>query len=625
MSPNYMRQDTLERLIVQLSARDRAILLDLARVRVLTGDQLTRLHFSDLSVVTRDRMRRRVLARLVDHCLAATLDRTIGGSRAGSSGLIYTLGVAGQRALPLLGAQTAVHGPTRARSPWTPSTLFLGHTVAISDLYVALREWERAHVLTLARFAAEPASWHPNSLGGYLKPDAYAVLQTSDVEDCWWCEVDQATESLPTLKRKLLSYVDFARAGQVGPERIMPRVLLTVPHDHRLAGVRTIIESLPDPGTTADHPDPPRPGRRGHDHHPSGLNCDLATLAKRSLWQYTYICRQKYSHSRCRWHGDTCRTLREVAMSMATQVASEAAPLGVKRSVRLLRVSTKAQTDRLRTLSAVQDGNSIDTQRKATVERARHGHGQRRRVRGAGLLGPVDREAPVLPGSHEADRRAARRRLRRHLHAQPRLPQLHRSGHRQAQLDELGVKIVSAKEEFGDGRHGEAMEAITDVFNWLQVKISGQDIKTKMANKARNGGTIGKAKVGYRNVTKNIDGHKVKTIERDPERDHYIALAFQLMADGNGKETVESVQEQITEPGYACAGNAKQPPGPISHERLRVVLRDPYYKGVIVYEGIEYPGRHEALVSEELFDKVQRILDSHTAAPAPANGRTTTT
>ena len=184
------------------------------------------------------------------------------------------------------------------------------------------------------------------------------------------------------------------------------------------------------------------------------------------------------------------------------------------------------------------------------------------------------------------------------------------------QLDELGVKIVSAKEEFDEGGMGEAMEAITDVFNWLQVRLSGQDIKTKMANKARNGGTIGKAKVGYCNVTRTIDGHKVNTIERDPERDHYIALAFQLMADGNGKETVESVQEKITRAGLRMRGNAKQSPGPISHERLRVVLRDPYYKGAIVFEGLEYPGRHEALVSEELFDKVQRILDSHTGAGA---------
>jgi DNA invertase Pin-like site-specific DNA recombinase len=67
------------------------------------------------------------------------------------------------------------------------------------------------------------------------------------------------------------------------------------------------------------------------------------------------------------------------------------------------------------------------------------------------------------------------------------------------QLEALGVKVISAKENFGDGYMGEAMEAVTDVFNWLQVKISGEDIRTKMANKARNGGTIGHAKVGYLN------------------------------------------------------------------------------------------------------------------------------
>jgi site-specific DNA recombinase len=182
------------------------------------------------------------------------------------------------------------------------------------------------------------------------------------------------------------------------------------------------------------------------------------------------------------------------------------------------------------------------------------------------------------------------------------------------QLEQRGVKTVSAKEDFGDGYMAEAMEAVTDVFNWLQVKISGQDIKTKMANKARNGGTIGKAKVGYRNVAKNIDGHKVNTIEVDPERGHYIAMAFELMDLGNGKETVETVHEQITRAGLRMAGNANRPPGPISHEQLRLVLRNPYYNGVVVYEEIEYPGRHEAIVEEDRLDRLQRILDGHSGS-----------
>jgi hypothetical protein len=64
----------------QLSARDRAILADLERVRVLTGAQLQRLHFDPLSHNSRARDRRRILRRLTDLDLVATLDRRIGGT-----------------------------------------------------------------------------------------------------------------------------------------------------------------------------------------------------------------------------------------------------------------------------------------------------------------------------------------------------------------------------------------------------------------------------------------------------------------------------------------------------------------------------------------------------------------
>ncbi len=56
-------------------------------------------------------------------------------------------------------------------------------------------------------------------------------------------------------------------------------------------------------------------------------------------------------------------------------------------------------------------------------------------------------------------------------------------------LEKLGVRIISAKENFGDGDMGEAMEAITDIFNWLEVRRNRKDISAKMLNKAQNGGT----------------------------------------------------------------------------------------------------------------------------------------
>ena len=54
---------------------------------------------------------------------------------------------------------------------------------------------------------------------------------------------------------------------------------------------------------------------------------------------------------------------------------------------------------------------------------------------------------------------------------------------------------------------------------------------------------------------------------------------------------------------------ANRPAGPISAKYLARVLRDRYYLGFVSYNGEEYQGRHEPLVSAELFAKVQAVLD----------------
>lgn len=40
-------------------------------------------------------------------------------------------------------------------------------------------------------------------------------------------------------------------------------------------------------------------------------------------------------------------------------------------------------------------------------------------------------------------------------------------------------------------------------------------------------------------------------------------------------------------------------------------LKDPYYIGIVRYKGMEYPGKHEAIVPEELFFRVQDIIRAH--------------
>lgn len=224
------------------SDRDEQILRDLASVRLLTGRQIERLHFAHLATdAARGSGRRRTMARLVALKLVTTLPRQVGGARAGSAGLVYTLDAPGHRLLA--GADLP---PGRLRRPWSIGWLFVQHTLDVAELYVRLREQERAGALQLRYFVTEPACWFDTGRL-VLKPDAFVLLMTPRWEEHYWVEVDRATESLPTLRRKLLTYVDFANAGTAGPAGLVPQVLVTVPTVARQTDGEQLVADLPEP------------------------------------------------------------------------------------------------------------------------------------------------------------------------------------------------------------------------------------------------------------------------------------------------------------------------------------------------------------------------------------------
>jgi site-specific DNA recombinase len=59
--------------------------------------------------------------------------------------------------------------------------------------------------------------------------------------------------------------------------------------------------------------------------------------------------------------------------------------------------------------------------------------------------------------------------------------------------------------------------------------------------------------------------------------------------------------------------SGKRAGGPISAKYLSRVLRDRYYLGILTYNGQEYPGRHNPLVTTDLFNRVQTVLDVRAA------------
>jgi site-specific DNA recombinase len=174
-------------------------------------------------------------------------------------------------------------------------------------------------------------------------------------------------------------------------------------------------------------------------------------------------------------------------------------------------------------------------------------------------------------------------------------------------LRKYKATLISATESIDETPVGQLMHGILAAFNEYRSAEDGSDISYKMAEKAKRGGTLGRAKLGYLNHRERFEGREVRTVIPDPERAPFIPVAFELYA--TGEYSLERLADELTHRGLRTRPG-RYPAGPVSDSKLATLLRDRYYLGVLTYKGVEYPGRHEPLVSQEVFDRVQAILDA---------------
>ncbi len=236
--PSYVTARRLTSLERSLFERDRQVLATLARVRVATAHQLYQLHFEG---VTR-RQGRASLASLADRRLITRLPRVVGGVRAGSTGYVYTLDVAGQRLMR--------PDHDRSQRPWSVGRAFLDHSLAVTEVYVQLALAQRDGRLRLADFSTEPTCWRRfHGQGGVrlvLKPDAAARLVLGQYEDRWFLEVDRGTESSTAIARKCELYRRYWQAGvEQARMGVFPKVLWLVPDERRHAVVVDVLGRQP--------------------------------------------------------------------------------------------------------------------------------------------------------------------------------------------------------------------------------------------------------------------------------------------------------------------------------------------------------------------------------------------
>ncbi|WP_431230429.1 recombinase family protein [Paenarthrobacter nicotinovorans] len=282
-----------------------------------------------------------------------------------------------------------------------------------------------------------------------------------------------------------------------------------------------------------------------------------------------------------------------------------------RKGVLYLRVSSKKQTETA--IDIDKDGNSIATQRDVCLQKAKS-------------LGAEIIEEFVEPGAsaQTIEKRPVFKDMMKFLaehrdvdyvivYARSRaFRNFVDAAITRRHLDKLGVRLMSAREDFGEGTYAEAMEAVTDIMNQVQNQLSGEDIRIKMRNKAINGGTVTKAKLGYLNIRKDYDGRLVNTVGLDEKRAPLVLRAFELYSTGH--YSIDRLEATMADHGLTTRRTARYPEQAVSASKLHTMLKDPYYVGFLVYKGDIYPGRHEPIVGQDLFDQVQEVMSSRSGS-----------
>jgi site-specific DNA recombinase len=173
-------------------------------------------------------------------------------------------------------------------------------------------------------------------------------------------------------------------------------------------------------------------------------------------------------------------------------------------------------------------------------------------------------------------------------------------------IHNAGAVLVSASEQIDETPAGTLLHGIMASIAEFYSKNLSNEAKKGLHEKARRGGTPGYAKLGYLNTTVRIEGREVKAIGLDPERAEHITWAFKTYA--TGEWSITDLVEELARRGMRTRPTATRAAVPLTRSQVHRILSSPYYIGRVVYTGVEYEGKHPALIDRATWERVQEVL-----------------
>lgn len=169
-------------------------------------------------------------------------------------------------------------------------------------------------------------------------------------------------------------------------------------------------------------------------------------------------------------------------------------------------------------------------------------------------------------------------------------------------LDTGGLKDLRfATFSFENNSQGKFMLSIIFGYSKYYVDSLSENVKRGNRTKVHHGWFPGSAPIGYRN------NHETKTIIADPDRFPVVRHMWDLML--TGAYAPRRIWEIATKEWGLRTLQRKHTGGsPIALSAVYYVFTNPFYAGVIEWEGKTFPGKHPPMVTLDEFETVQRLL-----------------
>ena len=170
-------------------------------------------------------------------------------------------------------------------------------------------------------------------------------------------------------------------------------------------------------------------------------------------------------------------------------------------------------------------------------------------------------------------------------------------------LNQRGIKLASVVENIEDSITGQLIENIMASIAEFYSANLAEEIRKGVQQKLKNGGWPTKAPIGYKNIRDDND----KTFSvLDPQKASYIRQIFE--AYSTGQYSLLGLSEEMYKAGFTTRFGKK-----FSQESMKKILNNKFYIGIMTWKGVNYQGKHEPLIIQDLFYRVQEVLKSRSA------------